>query len=410
MNSRVASVLLICCLISPTFAQWPQFLGPNRGGIAPSSNIADSFPDDGPRELWRVDLGVSMSGLAVAEQRAYTMFQDTQSQYAVALDMKTGDTLWKTPVSKAYKNGQGDGPRSTPTVTKSTVVVFTGDGVLAALDKSTGQVRWSQELMSSLGGRVADYGMSCSPLLVGNLVVVSIGVPGAAVVAVDQESGKIVWRSGNGPAGYSSPALLDVSGKPTIVAFLGDRAAGFAPKTGKLMWEYSFPTDYQCNTATPIAVDGRVLISAGENQGSVLLKIEQTGENYAAKEVWTSLGPRSAMRSEWQTPILHEGYLYGFDNVGSAGAVTHLVCVDSKTGKQMWRVPRFGKGNAIASGDKWVMSTMAGELIIAQMNPERFVELARAQVIGKTRQAPVIAGTKLLLRDNAKVVCFELAD
>ena len=101
--------------------------------------------------------------------------------------------------------------------------------------------------------------------------------------------------------------------------------------------------------------------------------------------------------------------MVGFDNVGGAGPVTHLVAVDPITGSQLWREPRFGKCNAILADGKLIMSSMSGELILAQVNRDGYQELARAKVLGPTRQAPVMVGSKVLLRDENSIVCLQLA-
>ena len=96
------------------------------------------------------------------------------------------------------------------------------------------------------------------------------------------------------------------------------------------------------------------------------------------------------LRSEWQTPVLLGDYLYGFDNVGSAGPVTHLTCIDARTGERMWQQPRFGKGNLIAADGKLLITLMTGELVMVKADPKQFTELARAQVLESTRQAPAL--------------------
>jgi outer membrane protein assembly factor BamB len=115
------------------------------------------------------------------------------------------------------------------------------------------------------------------------------------------------------------------------------------------------------------------------------------------------------MRNEWQTSVLIDGYLYGFDNVGSAGPVTHLTCVNAKTGERVWQKLRFGKGNLIAADGKLWCSTMAGDLVLVRATPEKYEELSRATVIGETRQAPVIAQGRLYLRDGTEIVCLDIA-
>ena len=311
-------------------------------------------------------------------------------------------------VAPEYRNGMGNGPRATPAIAGDQVFVFTGEGILAALNLNDGKPSWSHNVVEDLAGEVAEYGMASSPLVVGKLVVVIAGAPNAAVVAYDTKTGKLAWKAGDGAAGYSSPALLEVGGRKQVVAPTGTDIFGLAADQGTVLWKYPFETNYNCNIATPLSVNGQVFISAGENHGSVLLALKPKADAFDAKEVWSSLGTKSVLRNEWQTSILHEGHLYGFDNVGAAGPVTHLTCINAETGARAWQKLRFGKGNMIAADGKLFATTMNGELVMISLNPASYEELGRSTVLGSTRQAPALANGLLYLRDDKEVVCLDI--
>jgi len=114
------------------------------------------------------------------------------------------------------------------------------------------------------------------------------------------------------------------------------------------------------------------------------------------------------LRNEWQTSILLDGHLYGMDNVGGAGPITHLTCIDATDGTRVWQQARFGKGNLIAADGKLFISTIDGELVIVAASPKSFRELARAKVIGSTRQAPALANGLLYLRDGSEILCLDI--
>lgn len=389
---------------------WPQFLGPQRNGISAETELISELPEDGPKIVWRAKLGTGMSGVAVSDGTVYTLYQDEEQQYVVALDEKTGKEKWKTEVAPAFENAMGNGPRATPTVIDNTVCVFTGNGVLAALTVKKGKVKWKIDTLQDLSSRPADYGMSSSPLIVDGTVVVQAGSPNGNVVGYDLKSGKRNWVVDHGLSGYSSPVLMEIGGTKQIVAFVGAAVLGISPDGGKQLWKYNFETDYNCNTASPVQLDdSSLLISAGENHGSAILKPTKTGDDWKVEETWSSFGKDSVLRAEWQTPVLADGHLYGLDNVGSAGPITNLVCVKAADGKQVWSQPRFGKSNLTYADGKLFLSTIRGELAIVAATPEEFQETARAVVLeGMTRQAPVIANGRLYLRDDNEVVCIDV--
>lgn len=392
-----------------TADDWPQFLGPRRNGISSESGLIDSFPSSGPKELWRVAGGVGMSGIAVVGDTVVTLAQDDNEQFVLAVNAATGDTIWKSPIAAAYRNPMGDGPRAAPSISGGKVFVYSGEGILAALSLKDGRLLWKRHPVVEFGGKPAEYGMACSPLMLDEgLVAVTIGAPDATVAGFNAETGETVWKLSQpgDTAGYSSPALVQVNKGEQLVVYGGKAALGIQPGTGKLLWRYPYETDYDCNIATPLGDGKHVFLSSGESHGSLMLKFSGTGDPAVA---WESHGVGSVMRNEWQTSILHDGYLYGFDNVGSAGPVTNFACVKALTGEQVWLERRFGKGNLIAADGKLWMTTMAGELVLVKISPEGFQELSRAEVMQTTRQAPALSSKRLFVRDNAEIICFDVA-
>lgn len=407
--SACGLLIVVSFAAAPACAgEWPQFLGPARTGVSPETGLLEEWPESGPPEIWRAEGGVGMSGLAVQGGRLFTLVQKKGHQWLISKDAGTGRTLWETAIMPEYENSMGNGPRGTPAVDGDRVFAFTGEGVLAACRFEDGRLLWKHDVVRELGGEPAEYGMACSPLIVGSHVVVVPGVSGGAVAAYDLTSGKLAWKAGDDTAGYSSPTVAIIDGKPQIVVFAGQSLMGLAPADGEVLWRHPYKTNYDCNIATPIAVEGRLFISSGENHGSALLAIEPKQGRYEVREVWKSHGPSSVMRNEWQTSVLLDGFLYGWDNVGGAGPVTHLTCIRAATGERLWRQTRFGKGNFILAEGKLFMTTLDGELVLAKASPDGYQELGRKTVLGMTRQAPSLAGGLLYVRDDADIVCFDV--
>lgn len=387
---------------------WPQFLGPQRNGISAETGLLESWPAGGPKEVWRSPGGVGMSGVVISRGRALTMIERAGKQQLISLSADKGAAQWECELAPAYKNQMGNGTRATPTIVGDRVLAFTGEGILAAVNFADGKLLWSKNLLDELKAKEADYGMACSPLVVEEQVIVSVGAAGGSVAAFDVASGKLMWKTGNDLAGYSSPALLNVGGKEQIVAFTGGSALGLAPGTGAQLWRFPFETDFACNIATPVAYRSQVFISSGENHGCALLGLAATNAGFQAEEKWSSLGTKSVLRNEWQTSILLGDHLYGFDNVGGAGPISHLTCIHAGTGERAWQEARFGKGNMISADGKLFISTMKGELVVARASPKAYEEIGRTTVIGTTRQAPALANGMLYLRDDKEIVCLNV--
>ncbi len=398
------------CLAQPANDKkdWPQFLGPQRNGISQESGLLDRWPAGGPKEVWRVPGGVGMSGLVISRGRLVTLVQKDGEQQLVSLDSLTGKTVWEQPLASEYQNGMGNGPRATPAISGDLIFAYTGEGILAAVNFASGKIVWTHNVVEELGGQVADYGMASSPLVIDNRVHVTVGAPNATVAAYETTTGKLVWKSGEDPAGYSSPTLLNVGGRSQLVVYSGASVLGMSPDDGALLWRHPYETNFDCNIVTPLAVKDQVFVSSGENHGSVLLSLKPKGSKFDVSEVWKSQGPKSVLRNEWQTSILQDGFLYGFDNVGAAGPVTHLTCINALTGERAWQQLRFGKGNLIAADGKLFMTTMNGELVVARISSKGYDEIGRAEVLKQTRQAPALSNGLLYLRDNDEIICLDV--
>ena len=419
LRSRSGRCLLLACVLWMTVSkegiaqqqvkgEWPQFLGPQRNGISSETGLLNRWPTDGPKQVWRVAGGVGMSGMAISRDRLVTLIQKEGQQWLIALNAQTGEPVWKTKLAPEYRNGMGNGPRGTPAISGDLVFAFTGEGILTAVKFSDGKPVWSHNVVQELKGAVAEYGMACSPLVVGDRVLVTAGAPNATVVTYDAKSGKLAWTAGDDAAGYSSPALLDVGGRSQLVVYSGASVLGLKSDTGAVLWRHPYETTFDCNIVTPLAVKGQVFVSSGENHGSVLLSLKPNGEQFDVTEVWASQGSKSVLRNEWQTSMLLDGHLYGFDNVGAAGPVTHLTCINAATGDRVWQKLRFGKGNLIAADGKLFITTMTGELVVVRATPKAFEELGRTEVLGSTRQAPALSNGLLYLRDDKEIVCLDV--
>lgn len=385
-------------------ADWPQWLGPNRNGASPETGLLSDWPANGPKVVWKVEGGDGYSTVVVAGGRAITMVQRGDEEQVLALDAATGKEIWKQRAGPAFKNNYGNGPRSTPTIDGTNVYVTSVTGPVLCLEAATGKVVWQKDLLKEFEAKNITWGLSASPLVQGNLVLVEPGAAGAGVAALDKRDGKVVWKTGGDKAAYASPVALTAGGKQQGVFFNAAGVLGVQVEDGKELWRVPWKTGYDCNICTPLVIGDQLFVASGEKVGCALLQVSGEG---TPKTVWASRGPKSVMKTYWATAVAHDKHLYGVS--GEFDGVMNFNCVELATGKLVWSKERFGKAAVTLADGHLFMVTKAGDLVLAPATPKGYQEKARVKLLGDGRTAPTIAGKKLYLRDRQNIVCLDIA-
>jgi outer membrane protein assembly factor BamB len=282
-GSRLGSILIVLTFVSTAFAQtngeWPQWRGANRDGISKETGLLKQWPDGGPPQVWKASgAGNGYSSLSISKGRLYTMGSRGEREYVIAFDVANGKEVWATPHGRTFDNDRGGGPRGTPTIDGERVYALGGSGDLSSLDARTGKIIWSQNVLSKFGGSNINWGISESPLVIGDRILVNAGGPGASIVALKKTDGSLIWKSQSDEAGYSSAIPVQVNGTTQVIFFTADRAVGLDPRDGKLLWEYARPSNRTANIATPVARGNRVWISSDYGTGGGLVEIKADGK------------------------------------------------------------------------------------------------------------------------------------
>jgi outer membrane protein assembly factor BamB len=399
--------LVLCLDSSPSVvfaADWPQWLGPQRNGSSPETGLLTTWPQAGPKVLWKVQGGAGYSAVVVADGRAVTLVQRGDKEWCIALDAVKGMELWKREIGPFYKNNFGNGPRSTPTIDGPRVYAQSVSGPVVCLEAATGKVLWSVELLKEFGVKNLTWGLSASPLVDGNLVYAIPGAPGAGVVAFDKMTGKIAWQAGSDKAAYATPVTVLVDGKKQLVVFNAAGLVGMEAGTGKEFWRIPWVTEFDVNICTPLIMDDLMFVASGETVGSTLFQFK------AGKPavVWESKGKKDqVMTNYWANAVQLDGYLYGLS--GEFDKRIDLNCVELKTGKLMWSKKDFGKGAMTLADNHLWMSTKAGDLVLIHANPKGFQEEARVrEFMGDNRTVPTIANGRLYVRDLESIFCLDI--
>jgi len=380
---------------------WTDFRGPNRDGRYEELTVRAGWPAGGLPQLWRQPVGGGYASFVVAEGRAFTIEQRRAQEVVAAYDVETGRELWKHGWDAEFRESMGgDGPRATPTWHDGRVYALGAAGELRCLDAKTGRLVWNRNILKENGAENIQWGMSASPLIVDDKVVVLPGGPsGKSVVAYNRLTGAPVWKALDDEASYTSPMLVTLAGRRQILVVTASRAVGLA-EDGALLWEYPWSNGSRINVAQPIVTGpNRFFISAGYGKGAALVEVTGSGKSFAARTVWEN----NSMKNKFQSSVLHNGYVYGLDE----GILT---CVEVATGERKWKGGRYGYGQLLLAGDHLIVITESGELVLVRAAPDQHTEVAKFQALeGKTWNVPAISGNRLLVRNQTEMAAYNLA-
>ena len=249
--------------------------------------------------MWERTLGEGHSAIVSDGIRLYTMYRPaglltmirrSRQEIVTSVDPATGRTLWESSYDAPTTGldlSQGAGPHSTPLVAGDRLFAVSSRVELFALDTATGKLLWSHDMNKELGSPVDARGHAPSPIAYRDTVIVPAGGNGSAVVAFNQKSGQLAWKSGSFPLGPGSPILINVSGQDQLVVSGGNEIVGMDPVNGAILWAHPHKTEWGLNISTPVwGPDNTLFVSAAYNNGSRLLKLAQSGGRTTVQEQW----------------------------------------------------------------------------------------------------------------------------
>jgi outer membrane protein assembly factor BamB len=398
MRSLVLSGLIALVTTGPSAfaADWPWYRGPSHDGISRETDWNSNWGTTGPKVLWKKSIGIGFSTTAVAEGRAYNMGNSNRKTDTIyCFDARTGAELWKhaypSPLEPKYYEG---GTLSTPTVAGGKVYVLGKMGDFFCLDAETGKVLWQKQLNKELGFALPTWHFSSSTLIVDDKAILNLGTAG---LALNKDTGEVLWHNGKDKCGYATPVPFTMDGRPGLALFGEVTLVAVSPTDGKKLWEYPWKTQYEVNAADPVILGNQVFVTTGYKRGCGLLEVHGTN----VKKVWEN----KVMAMQINCPVVWEGFVYGFDeNV--------FKCLRLQDGHEQWADKGLGKGSLMMSADgRLIIMSERGELVIAQVDPQKFNVLARAQILPKTKcwTAPVLANGRIYARNTAgDFVCVDV--
>jgi len=379
-------------------ADWPQWRGPTRDGVAAAQPAwPDSLGEDHLKQAWRVELSPSYSGPIVANGSVFvTETIDKTDERVRSFKLSDGTEQWSARWPGAisvpfFAKSNGDWIRSTP-VTDGTHLYVAGiRDVLVCLDITNGKEKWRVDFVEKLKSPPPAFGFVSSPLLHGDFIYVQAG---AAFCKLRKDTGELVWKTlddGGGMYGsaFSSPVRATIHGQPQLLVQTRQKLAGVDDETGRELWSVNIPTFQGMNILTPTVHENRVFTSAYAGK-SLLFEIEKSDSGFAAKELWSSKA-----QGYMSSPLLIDGHLY-----------LHLrnqrfTCLEWASGKEQWITKPYGKyWSTVRQGSRILALDEKGDLLLTQASPEKFNLLSERHVSDNTTWAHVaVLPGKILVRD-----------
>jgi outer membrane protein assembly factor BamB len=330
----------------------------------------------------------------------------SQQEAIAALDAASGKTIWEHTYSSATGGlnlSEGAGPHSTPLIVGNLLFTASSRTEVLALDKNTGKVVWSHDLVREFGAVQDDRGYSPSALAYRDTVIFPAGAPGASVMAFNQKTGDVVWKGGNVPTGPGSPILINVDGQDQLVVSGANEIAGMDAASGAVLWSHPHKTDWGLNISTPVwGADNVLLVSSAYNNGARLLKLSQSGGKTAVQELWY----QNRMRVHIGTMIRLGDYAIG--SSGDFGPCP-TVAIDLKTGAILWQNREFARSTFLYADNKLIIMDEDGNIGLASPSRQGLNVLAKASVLtNRAWTVPTLVGTTLYVRDRSQIAAFDL--
>jgi len=422
------------CLAATTLCadDWPQWMGPGRDNVWRETGVLERFPAGGPKVLWRTPIAGGYAGPAVADGRVFVADYVTAADISAAnferktsagtervlcLDEATGKILWTHEDPVAYTISYPAGPRCTPAVDGDRVYTLGAEGHLRCLAVSDGRVIWSRDLKQDYATKAALWGYASHPLIDGPRLVCVAGTAVAHAVAFDKLSGQEVWRAGTAPEqGYSPPTVLEHAGVRQIVFMKPDGIYAVEPETGKLIWEAAYGADNGSIIMAPVKV-GEHLYVGGYQEKNLLLKFAADGRS--VETVWRNKAKHGISAVNVQ-PFLVDGLLWGYHEKGELRgvAIPSGEIVWRGTGPLAGRPAGSGTAFITRQGDRAMMFTETGDLVIAKLSAAGYQELDRAHLLEPTNRAfgrdvvwcpPAYANHAIVVRNDKEIIRVSLA-
>jgi outer membrane protein assembly factor BamB len=393
--------LVVLSVVTPSARAgdgWAQWGGPDRNFVVAEGRTPEAWGENGPKVLWKRELGPGYSAIVADQHRLFTMTRRGEKELVVALSRESGETLWEyayaSPVSVGtdLDTTYGWGPNGTPLLANGRIYAFGFTGILSCLDASTGKLVWAHDLGRDFDTPIPLFGHSTSPIRYKDLVIVIAG--GAHAFRLD--TGERAWVNEEFAGSYSSPVLSRRDGREQLIAPVAGEVVAVDPRDGRLVWRHEHSNQHQTFLSSPLLGEDGLLFASAYFLGSVGLRISADGRSVT--ELWEN--PKLQLA---QTNAVRVGdIVYGFHN-------SILCALDVTTGEIIWRHRGYERANLIRAGERFLFFDRYGKLSLVSLDRKGPVTLAQTQVLeGRSWTVPTLINELLYARNLESIVALDL--
>jgi outer membrane protein assembly factor BamB len=390
-------------------ADWPCWRGVDGDAKSTVTGIIKDW-SNGLKKVWEVNYlcqgkaSAVWSAPVIQGDWLIVCGRDEGKDLVFCLNAVDGGLLWWNHYAAMAKSNHGTGMRATPYIDENRVYTFARSGDLVCWNLNDGTTLWHKNVRGE-GGQEPKWGHSSSPLVSGEYVLVQGGGT-ARVIAYNKLSGEVIWKSGQGNAGYAPLVPIRLGDTPAYLSFHGKGLVAVAADSGRELWDTSWETDFGVNATTPLISGDQVFITSGYKTGAQLLKTSDTD----LKILWTT----KAVAAHHSDGYILDGFLYGYSGQSLQNKGT-FKCLELASGKEKWSTNEMGWGTCTHVDGHLLCLDIKGNLFLMKPDSERFIKVtdlpkALGDVKGPVWTLPIIANNRLYLRFKQRLVCYSLKD
>lgn len=398
----LAGMLFILPIFNTVFAQdWPQWRGSARDGKVVGLKVPANWPEK-LNQQWKIYVGFSDATPVLVKNKLYVFTRLEENEVLQCLDASIGKLIWKDSYPTDAVTGPAarhPGPRSTPCVVNGKIIINGATGIISCLDAQSGKLLWRN---SDYVNMVPTFFTGMSPIAFDNKCFTHLGsAEKSAIIAFDLASGEIIWKyEGDGPA-YASPDIMTFDNIETLVVQTDKSLLGLSAKEGKLLWKIPTPVERRFYNSSSPLIDGHKIFFTGQGLVSKAVNITKKGEEYEVDILWEN----SAIGTNYNTPVLKNGYLFGLSNLG------YLYSLKASNGEIAWVDTTRHKdfGSILDAGTVMMALSSTSNLVVYKSAFDAYKQIAMIKVAETPIYAsPVFSGNKLYIKDEESLILYTI--